>query len=363
MSTVSDPDFSNLMSRNMFSTLQIDDLLRRRGDKDLTTFSATLSRLHIPPNLIDTFPHPLLRDPEHVVVRPASDLEPNGTPKLQHSQLPSFPSATLRIKLGEKIGDGMTGIVYEAIALSITHPDGSDDNVPTGYLPPLVVKVGRLNRSASMVREAWFYEDMEPIQGIAVPRCYGCFELKVPRGTIVEPCLRNCTDYDNDFEELIDFSEYPEEALLETGVEPHPTLTELIAARDRLHVTIFERLGPELAPGIDHEEEVRDDIHSLFTNISSLGVHLNSSVARENILQAPTSPPGIPSQVSPYTNRTHAWRAIGFGQAFKTPYLRWITDAEHNQELGSMFGKIPYEWCPSSDSRGSSPDGFDEDSD
>lgn len=278
MPTVSDPDFSNLMvsfrilchhfssddrlnftmqSRNMFSTLQIDDLLRRRGDKDLTTFSATLSRLHIPPNLIDTFPHPLLRDPEHVVVRPASDLEPNGTPKLQHSQLPSSSSATLRIKLGEKIGDGMTGIVYEAIVLSITHPDGSDDNVPTGYLPPLVVKVGRLNRSASMVREAWFYEDMEPIQGIAVPRCYGCFELKVPRGTIVEPCLRNCTDYDNDFEELIDFSEYPEEALLETGVEPHPTLTELIAARDRLHVTIFERLGPELAPGIDHEEEVR----------------------------------------------------------------------------------------------------------
>lgn len=44
----------------------------------------------------------------------------------------------------------MTGIVYEAIDVRITPSTEQGHPMLTGYLPPLVIKIGRSNRCMSM---------------------------------------------------------------------------------------------------------------------------------------------------------------------------------------------------------------------
>ena len=48
-----------------------------------------------------------------------------------------------------------------------------------GHLPPLVLKAGCFKRRAEIAREAWFYDEMECLQGVVVPRCYGWFETEL----------------------------------------------------------------------------------------------------------------------------------------------------------------------------------------
>lgn len=356
-----------LQAQNTFDTIKIEDLLRRVGNENRTLHSATLSRMTIPENLIAPYPHPDLIDSEYMegFMRPEKFHEPNGPLPRPPSKLPPPAHATLSFKLGRRMASGMTGVVYEAIDVRIA-PSPDHGTKPTGYLPPLVVKIGRSNRCMSMGREAWFYNEMESLQGIAIARCYGCFELELQRGMLAEPWQDrlNRTDYDNEYDELPDFIEYPEEALEEKEVDPHPLLKKLIKARNRLCITVLERLGPALEPGVVHPLEsrhvlfsfaltsspyivvhhsfLREEIKSMYTNTAALGVHLSDTIVRQNILHAPKSPPGIPSQVSPFTGRTHAWRAVGFGGAIKILYKRWLTDGEQDEWVDVMWASIAY---------------------
>ena len=51
-----------------------------------------------------------------------------------------------------------------------------------GHLPPLVLEVGRIKGRAEIAREAWFYDEMESLQGVVLPRCYGWFEAELAGG-------------------------------------------------------------------------------------------------------------------------------------------------------------------------------------
>lgn len=50
-------------------------------------------------------------------------------------------------------------------------------NLPT--IPNLVIKVANSKHQDSLAKEAAIYDEMESIQGIAVPRCYGFFETEL----------------------------------------------------------------------------------------------------------------------------------------------------------------------------------------
>lgn len=247
----------------------------------------------IPENLIDPFPHPDLIDSEHMegLVRPEEDFEPNGPIPRPPSKLPPPAHATLSFKLGKRIGFGLTGIVYEAIDVRVA-PSSEHNITLTGYLPPLVVKLGRSNRCMSMAREAWFYREMECLQGIAIARCYGTFDLEVPRDMLVEPWQDpiNSTDYDNDYEELPDFEEYPEEALEEKEVDPHPMLKKLVAARNRLCITVLERLGPALESGVVHPPEVKCVLYPSQLIEERILIHLRRLTLRSGRISAPCTP-------------------------------------------------------------------------
>ena len=107
------------------------------------------------------------------------------------SPLPSSlpPPGDLRLELtlaSSKLASGRVGHVY-ALDDSKTKISAPSDSV---FLRPLVVKVaGRdTSLSADLTKEAWNYEEMECIQGVAIPRCYGLFQARLPEDvTQVKP--------------------------------------------------------------------------------------------------------------------------------------------------------------------------------
>ena len=110
-----------------------------------------------------------------------SKLVPNKS-SISDTLKPAKPSQPpgqlkLRLSLGEKIGAGACGFVYEATDVSL-----SGSPRPKSALPPLVVKICRNYQPYKLPREAFMYEEMESIHGLVVPRYYGCFETVIPPG-------------------------------------------------------------------------------------------------------------------------------------------------------------------------------------
>lgn len=74
------------------------------------------------------------------------------TPEIHHD-LP----ANLVLKLGECVGDGRSGIVFKV------EPVGLPSDALNANLPPLVAKFGRQHYSKWLLREAYFYKEMQSI--------------------------------------------------------------------------------------------------------------------------------------------------------------------------------------------------------
>lgn len=95
----------------------------------------------------------------------------NPCPELYHV-LPKH----LDLTFGECIGHGRSGYVFKAAPigspLDVTVPNASK-------LPPLVAKVARPGYNKWLLRETWFYEEMQSLQGLVIPWCYGLFYARI----------------------------------------------------------------------------------------------------------------------------------------------------------------------------------------
>lgn len=110
------------------------------------------------------------------IFAPAPPARPSALPPPGHLQL--------ELTLTSKLGRGRVGHVYAS--------DDSKTKIsdPGALVHPLVVKVAGKDASlsADIAKEAWNYEEMECIQGVAVPRCYGLFQARLPKdGVQVKP--------------------------------------------------------------------------------------------------------------------------------------------------------------------------------
>lgn len=90
--------------------------------------------------------------------------------RIQRPTPPPSGDVELTISLGERIDIGKSGIIFEVLVL--------DENLRR-RLPALVAKVVRPWRRAHLGREKWFYDELWPLQGVAIPRCYGFFEAEI----------------------------------------------------------------------------------------------------------------------------------------------------------------------------------------
>lgn len=256
--------------QNAISAIVTNDLVFRSTGMGLEDprlqVHATLHRMTIPPNLIDACPHP---DIARIVTRAEHCYEPGGPIPRPPSTLPPPGHSTLSFSLGKSLGAGESGIVFEVLDPCLRD---SDCSAPSAHLPPLVAKIGRQDRCQSIAREGWFYEEMECLQGVAIPRCYGCFELKLSKGCRVGPWEdpRFATfDDERSWDVLPEFEKFIPEVCHDAGWFPHPLLPKLVIERKSLYVLLLERCGDEIEDGVSYSAEkyvALPFIHSVSTN-------------------------------------------------------------------------------------------------
>ncbi|KAF4612894.1 hypothetical protein D9613_011116 [Agrocybe pediades] len=221
---------------------------------------------------------------------------PNGPPERLASTLPPPGNFELTISLDEMIGDGRCGKVYTTSLLHLVDPSSSSlaDIINPGlpYLPSLVIKVADQDRVDDLANEASVYDEMESLQGVVIPRCYGWFEVEVAG--------RAMRSNDGSL---------------------------------KISILLFERVGGHLPVG----ETLPD------RDISRLGIH-QPDMRYSNLLFAPndstdhpSSFPSLPSKPCPYHQRTHSYRIIDLDRARKTDWTLKQHYYEHVRTLGRLL--------------------------
>lgn len=128
----------------------------------------------------------------------------------------------LRLSLGDKIGEGACGLVYEATGVCLA---GRSPGYTKSKLPPLVVKIRKNFQPYRLPREAFIYEEMEPLHGLLVARYYGCFETVIPPGVTFPVWQMEKEVYNSDLINL-----------------DHPNIPRVVT------MIIMERLGDQHLP-------------------------------------------------------------------------------------------------------------------
>lgn len=166
------------------------------------------------------------------------------------STQPPPESGRLEASLGEYLGHGHSSVVFSLDNVNLF-------DVTPAVVPPLVVKIARLNRVTSLMREAWFYDEMECLQGASLARCYGYFEVELhedPEKTAIQTALRQLA------------SKYPSSdsvelnPVLERDRECgplHPLAEDRAHRNDVLALLVLERLGSSLPIGKPVSQETR----------------------------------------------------------------------------------------------------------
>ena len=129
----------------------------------------------------------------------------------------------LSLVIGKEIGRGRVGRVYEANVDMFT----SSPALKGAKLPPLVVKVSRKDKASALLPEAQNYVDMQIMQGVVIPRCYGVFTAAIPTGCHFSPWQEDGIDDNNSTPEDIIQRNLLKDAL----------------PRDTISILVLERVG------------------------------------------------------------------------------------------------------------------------
>ena len=146
---------------------------------------------------------------------------PDGPPRRLPSTLPPPGNLQLSLSVEDLIGEGRCGTVFSTNPSLLLDPSNKPvDVLEPGlpYLPSLVIKVADQARIEDLAIEASMYEEMETLQGVAIPRYYGWFEAQLdPTWTV--------------------------------DMTPGETETPTSISSGRLSLLLLERMGPLLPIG------------------------------------------------------------------------------------------------------------------
>ncbi|PPR03404.1 hypothetical protein CVT24_012529 [Panaeolus cyanescens] len=229
-------------------------------------------------------------------------LLPDGPPARKPSQLPPPGQLKAQISAQELIGDGRCGTVYSTNILDIYDPQQQNLtiwNPKAPSLPNLVIKIADFDRLDDMEHEAGVYDEMESLQGIAIPRCYGWFEAELPNAWAVP----------------------------EQDTAQYPKIPR------KLSVLLLERMGGHLPLGERLPD--RNDLWAVFNDMSRLGIE-QPDMRYSNILYAPSSDKDSIGEVCPNHDCVHKYRVIDFDRARKTDY----TLKQHYYEQIGTLGRL-----------------------
>ncbi|KAI0314184.1 hypothetical protein OF83DRAFT_469856 [Amylostereum chailletii] len=306
----------NILNLNSIGSLTINGILNRNG----TPCPARLTRVNIPKDLVkaEVFPYEEF-DPTSVY---------REVPSRPESVLPPSECLHATATIGEKKGAGSNAVVHELNKVRIR-------NSPHPVrIPPLVVKIAFTNRVEMLAREAWFYDEMESLQGSVIPRCYGWFEMDL-RTTSPDDAPYTIFNWPK-------FAADPDPET-ETGELPHPMLTERASRQDILSIIVLEKLrGPfGRNPSGLFPRGSKKDIRGLFSEVQALSINLVPDISENNILRAARPSALQPAVEAPHFKGKHKYRLVDFGMATKSNRTPASLSQDHFSEVIQMFENIP----------------------
>ncbi|GJJ09892.1 hypothetical protein Clacol_004116 [Clathrus columnatus] len=306
---------------NALSSVTVHGLVFRDGVSIPQTFQKGTSRQ----GRVYNFQNDYFKRPGGLSVHPLSSLTSPGN---EH----------LSISLGETLGYGRIGTVHEANLLT------RESN-----LPPLVMKISRHKRSAHVEQETWFYEELEQVQGIAVPRCYGLFQAHINAGSEVSVWKEERKHRSREFEKSEESDESSQSSESDYGAPkfdwdipnskggivpvfppPDPTLITIL---------LLERLG-ERMPMEEPLDTIEPDVYEIYNDISRLGIeHLD--IRWSNILSVQDPDHQPPENVCPNHGHAHRWRIVDFDLARKADGRVDYLDSCAESWLERLFTNLP----------------------
>ncbi|KAK7692415.1 hypothetical protein QCA50_004040 [Cerrena zonata] len=255
-------------------------------------------------------------------------------PKRMPSDLPPAGTMKLSLSIGNMIGDGAAGGVYEA---TIQY-DHSSPELRDMAMPPLVVKISRRRKPTRLAREAFYYEEMEYLQGCVIPRYYGLFDAMIPSGCDFKPwsedaqnhqhCCHQLSSDSND--SLSDFP--PKRKAKKAHAPPSP-----------LSILILERVGERLSMAQTRSQALRDELEEMYKHLAILGLD-HCDIRYQNILRAPNTADSLPSLPSLFSERTYAWRIIDFDLCRKSNVGFGRLSFQFHQLLGRLLFNLPHSY-------------------
>ena len=184
--------------------------------------------------------------------------QPDNTSDRPNPRFKILDEQPLHVMLGEEIGFGDSGVVFEALVI---------DERARERLPALVAKVARYKQRGRMAREKWLYDELWPLQGVAIPHCYGWFETEVDPSADVWGQNLKVTLSDSSWDPLspLPLSSIPDtEPNVPTPPQPWSNdLDDIAAVTDRISILLIERAGDSVLQGQERDMP-RDILYGLF---------------------------------------------------------------------------------------------------
>ncbi|RDB20628.1 hypothetical protein Hypma_012255 [Hypsizygus marmoreus] len=258
-------------------------------------------------------------------------IRPGGAPVRVNVAQPPAPTADIHLEftLDKHIDSGKSGIVNSTTLSSLSSPAHA--------MVPFVVKFAVRKRNKNLLREAWFYDELQSLQGSTIPRCYGYFEGELPEGCTFAP-WKTVEDLrgEKNYEELED--KYFDALYGAFNPAYRSTLARFETAAC-VTVLLLEPLGgPFLEWGMKAAEldKAITQVRIAYRDISQLGVH-HGDVRRPNILAVTKSSTSNPSPIS---GETYPFRIIDFEWAQKSDYSDTMIRSEHEVDLEPIRERI-----------------------
>ncbi|OBZ77291.1 hypothetical protein A0H81_02066 [Grifola frondosa] len=176
----------------------------------------------------------------------------------------------------EKLSSGRCGRVFLTSTISLSDPSEPSDVVLSPappMLPQLVVKVARPKYAESLSQEAAAYHEIQAIQGVSVPRCYGWFEAELDQDHVLDE--RGESDGSD--------SDSSSDGYTANQSKAPPT--------NKISFLVLERLGGKLKMYVDYRRDA--DIYQVYEDLGLVGVD-HADVRYANILKPSKSPLALP---------------------------------------------------------------------
>lgn len=165
-------------------------------------------------------------------------------PTRRPSALPAPGDLSINMKVGQELGFGASARVYD------TFIDPSPA-IASLIIPPLVVKISRPGRQIKVDHDAYYYEEMECLQGSVIPRCYGLFKGEIPVGYSLHRDLASSQTEKS----LSGDSASPDDAVRRRNPDAaDPRACSQPDSTVPVSILVMEKLGDRLPVGTELEE-------------------------------------------------------------------------------------------------------------